>query len=64
MKQKVLGSLGALQIIWWSFWDRQCWKPLIIFWRCTGGMASVYVWTLNVGPVELRKWKSVTPEEP
>ena len=41
------------QIVWWGFqfWGWSCGR-----WRPEGGMAKIYRWGYQVGPLEIRRW--------
>lgn len=45
---------GRFQWVWWGWLSWRDWD--VTLYRPGGGMARIYRWCVQVGPLELRRW--------
>jgi len=47
--------LSQYQFVWWGLFDSTSWWPPVQFRRTH--CRSPYAWMLDIGPLEIRRWK-------
>jgi len=50
--------MSRYQFVLWPILRRDSWFPLVCFYRTNGSMSKIYVWCLQIGPVEIRRWNT------